>query len=95
MLRVPHKEWTCVSVDNLEATDAACEMCRTHEIRYVHHMEHPDCQESLAVGCICAEENEFSAMQRNVAVAGFRYNTLGCRRCLSDDTRCRRFRPGL
>ena len=36
---VPHRGWTCVSVDDLGAPDAVCEMCETQAIRYVHHME--------------------------------------------------------
>ena len=63
---VPHKGWICVSVDDLGAPDAVCEMCETREIRYVHHMEHPDYSDSLAVGCICAEnmENDYEAPRR-------------------------------
>lgn len=33
-------------------------MCEIQEIRYVHHMEHPDYPHSLAVGCVCAENME-------------------------------------
>ena len=60
---VPHERWTCVSVEDLVAPDAICEMCETKEIRYVHHMEHPDYWESLSVGCICAAnmENDYEA----------------------------------
>ena len=63
---VPHKGWTCVSVDDLGAPDAVCEMCETQEIRYVHHMEHPDYRKSLAVGCICAQnmEDDYEAPRR-------------------------------
>ena len=63
---VPHKGWTCVSVDDLGVPDTVCEMCETQEIRYVHHMEHPDYRESLAVGCICAQhmENDYEAPRR-------------------------------
>ncbi len=55
---VPHKGWTCTSVDDLGAPDEVCQMCETQDIRYVHHMEHPDYPESLAVRCICAEQME-------------------------------------
>ena len=63
---VPHKGWTCVSVDDLGAPDAVCEMCETREIRHVHHMQHPDYRESLGVGCICAlqMENGKEALRR-------------------------------
>jgi len=52
---VPHKEWTCTSVEDLGAPDAICEICETQEIRYVHHMEHQDYPDVLGVGCVCAE----------------------------------------
>lgn len=63
---VPHKGWTCTSVEDLGAPDAVCEMCETLEIRYVHHMEHPDYPEALDVGCVCAEnmENDYEAPRR-------------------------------
>jgi len=75
---VPHRGWICVSVDDLGTPDAVCEMCETQEIRYVHHMEHPDYRESLGVGCICAQhmENDYEAPRRrertlrNAAAAG-------------------------
>ncbi len=55
---VPHKGWSCVDVEDLGEPAATCEMCETQEIRYVHHMEHPDYRETLAVGCVCAEHME-------------------------------------
>ena len=55
---VPHKGWSCVNVEDLEAPDAVCEMCETQEIRYVHYMEHPDYRNILGVGCVCAEYME-------------------------------------
>lgn len=55
---VPHKGWTCTSVEDLGAPDETCEVCETRDIRYVHHMQHPDYPESLAVGCICADHME-------------------------------------
>jgi hypothetical protein len=63
---VPHKGWSCVSVEDREAPDAICEMCEVQEIRYVHHMEHPDYAETLAVGCVCAErmEDDYEAPRR-------------------------------
>lgn len=55
---VPHKSWTCTSVEDLGAPDETCEVCETQDIRHVHHMEHPDYPESLAVRCVCAEHME-------------------------------------
>ena len=48
---VPHKGWTCTSVEGLGAPDEVCQMCETQGIRHVRHMEHPDYPERLAVGC--------------------------------------------
>jgi hypothetical protein len=41
-------------------------MCEIHEIRYVHHMQHPDYPDVLGVGCICAEhmEEDYEAPRR-------------------------------
>ncbi len=41
-------------------------MCETQDIRYIHHMEHPDHPESLEVGCVCAEhmENDYEGPRR-------------------------------
>jgi len=63
---VPHKGWTCTSVDDLGTPDQVCEMRETQDIRYVHHMEHPDYPESLGVRCVCAEnmENDYEGPRR-------------------------------
>ena len=63
---VPHKGWTFTSVDDLGGPAAVCEMCETQDIRYVHHMEHPDYPETLGVGCVCAEnmESNYEAPRR-------------------------------
>jgi hypothetical protein len=55
---VPHKGWSCVSVEDLGAPDGVCEMCETRGVRYIHHMQHPDYPHVVAVGCICAEKME-------------------------------------
>src|SRR5271155_341896 len=63
----PHKGWTCSGIEDLGEAAATCEMCETQEIRYVHHMEHPDYSGSLACGCVCAgrmEENYEGARRR-------------------------------
>ena len=67
---VPHKGWTCVDIEDLGATNHVCEMCETQEVRYVHLMTHPDYEETLRVGCICAghmEEDLVGARHREVA----------------------------
>ena len=63
---MPHKGWTCVSVEDLGALDAVCQMCETQEIRYVHHMEHSAYEEVLGVGCVCAAkmEDDYEAPRR-------------------------------
>lgn len=63
-LGMPHKGWRCVGVHDLgdgvgsgeEIDYAACEMCGNERIRFVHVMEHPDCDTQCEVGCICAEK---------------------------------------
>ncbi len=60
---VPHRGWYCTGVEDV--CDGAefcspdifetCEMCEVAQIRYVHFMEHDDYPDTLAVGCICAE----------------------------------------
>ena len=52
---VPHKGWSWDGVDDLGSLDGHCEMCGT-EIRYVHHMSHPEWDGGLGVGCVCAEK---------------------------------------
>jgi hypothetical protein len=55
---VPHKGWTCVDIIDLEEPSQECEMCETSMVRYIHCMEHPDYEDSLEVGCICAGHME-------------------------------------
>jgi hypothetical protein len=55
---VPHRGWTCVDIEDLGEPSAQCEMCESQEIRYVHHMEHPAYNGTLAVGCVCAGHME-------------------------------------
>jgi hypothetical protein len=64
---VPHQGWVCVDVEDLGAPTAVCEMCETHEIRYVHSMKHPVYAAVLECGCICAgnmEQNQQGARDR-------------------------------
>jgi hypothetical protein len=55
---VPHRGWICVEIEDLGKPQKKCEMCESQTIRYVHHMEHPDYAEILAVGCVCAGHME-------------------------------------
>jgi hypothetical protein len=71
---VPHKGWTCVGTEDLREDDpdaalATCQMCKVQEIRYVHHMTHPDYTGGLDVGCVCAEkmEEDYTAARRREA----------------------------
>jgi hypothetical protein len=50
---LPKRGWSCVDVEDLGGVDSHCEMCGT-EIRYVHHMVHPDIGREYETGCICA-----------------------------------------
>lgn len=53
----PHKGWDEVNVVDafeLGEEDVHCEMCNT-EIRNIHILKHPEIQEDIRVGCICAE----------------------------------------
>lgn len=53
---VPHKGWTCVNTDDLGEPAQRCGMCESADIRYVHYMKHPDYEEILGVGRVCAEK---------------------------------------
>lgn len=55
---VPHKGWTCVDFEDLEEPSEICQMCELAEIRYVHIMRHPEYEEDLRCGCVCAEHME-------------------------------------
>jgi hypothetical protein len=55
---VPHRGWACVEVEGLGELAAVCEMCESQEIRYAHHMQHPNYTDILVVGCICAGHME-------------------------------------
>ncbi len=64
---VPHKGWTCVDIEDLGEPSAECEMCESQSIRYVHHMQHPQYANVLAVGCVCAGhmEGDLAASRRS------------------------------
>lgn len=80
---VPHKGWHCVDVEDLGAPQQECEMCESQTIRYVHHMEHPDYPDALAVGCVCAGHMEGSLMAARHREASMRSRTAKRARWLS------------
>lgn len=51
---IPHSEWVCVGVEDLEEPTQTCEMCEFKQIRYVHRMRHSDYAGELRVGVDCA-----------------------------------------
>lgn len=55
---VPHKGWVCVDIEDLRAPSLQCEMCESQQIRFIHHMEHPNYPDVLQVGCDCAGHME-------------------------------------
>ncbi len=55
---VPRKGWQFRDFEDLEDLSGICEMCETRPIRYVHYMEHPNYDEVLGVGRVCAERME-------------------------------------
>lgn len=57
---VPHRGWTCLEIEDLGEPSQTCEMCESSEIRYAHHMSHPEYAGELVVGCICAGHLEGS-----------------------------------
>lgn len=55
---VPHRGWTCVEIEDLGAPGAVCDMCESQPIRFIHYMEHPRYDGTLACGCVCAGHME-------------------------------------
>ena len=55
---VPHKGWACIDIEDLGSPTHICEMCESQEVRFAHHMQHPDWPDVLVVGCICAGHME-------------------------------------
>jgi hypothetical protein len=65
---VPHKDWTCIDIEDLGEPLLTCEMCDSQIIRYVHYMSHPNYATELKVGCDCAghmEGNLLNAHKRD------------------------------
>lgn len=58
---VPHKDWSCTGVQDLETPSQQCEMCESSMVRYVHYMKHPRYNRELAVGCVCAGHMEHNS----------------------------------
>lgn len=63
--KFPKKGWFCEDVTDLSCGDNGCsccrqicQMCEYMEIRYVHHMIHPDKGLTLDTGCDCASKLE-------------------------------------
>lgn len=52
---LPRRGWVLSDVEDLEEPVHECEACGYPAVRYVHHLEHPDADRSLAVGCVCSE----------------------------------------
>jgi len=69
---IPHKDWVCIAVEDLEQASERCEMCGNEGIRYVHTMWHETYPKELLVGCVCAEkmemEYEISPQQREAGL---------------------------
>lgn len=55
---VPHIGWKNINMEDLGDDMKLCMMCESSEIRYAHHMEHPEYNGTLMVGCICAQHME-------------------------------------
>jgi hypothetical protein len=53
---VPHRGWTLLYVVDHDEPDHQCEMCGNPEVRYVHHIAHPEYAGELLVGCVCCEK---------------------------------------
>jgi hypothetical protein len=67
-INVPHKGWTCIDIEDKGEPISLCEMCESQIIRYIHYMKHPQYEDILGVGCVCAgkmEDNYVSAKIRD------------------------------
>lgn len=61
---IPHKGWEYIGIEDLgedkcsgePITYERCEMCGNEKIRYVHILWHPDYDEEIRVGRICASK---------------------------------------
>jgi len=80
---VPHTGWNCVDIEDLGEPQLTCEMCESQTIRYVHYMEHPNYQEVLQVGCICAGNMEGDLAASRTREASMKSRTAKRKRWLS------------
>lgn len=87
---VPHKGWQCVDVEDLGEPSAICEMCEAHEIRYVHHMQHPAYSDILGCGCVCAGHMENDYEGARLREKGLRNASSRRQRWLTRDWRTSR-----
>lgn len=61
---IPHKGWSLLDVIDVREDNQpedkteyeSCMMCGNEKIRYVHIVEHFEVNETLRVGCVCAEK---------------------------------------
>ena len=69
-----HKGWACIEMEDPgphECNWITCEMCQCSAVRYAHHMRHPNHNETLKVGSICAgnmETDLIAAMRREAEI---------------------------
>ncbi len=73
---VPHRGWVFQFLEDLGDLDGTCEMCETQSIRYVHYMAHPDYDDVLGVGSVCAGhmEEDYAAAREREKQARSRFN---------------------
>ena len=54
---LPHAGWQYVDIYSLNPDERQlCDMCQTMKIRHVHVMEHPDVEELVEAGAVCASK---------------------------------------
>lgn len=54
---LPHAGWQYVDIYSLKRDERQlCDMCQTMKIRHVHVMEHPDVDELIEAGAVCASK---------------------------------------
>ena len=68
---VPKSGWSFDWIEDIGEPDFICEMCEVQDIRYIHHMTHPEFGE-LLVGCICAGHMEADPARAVVREAEFK-----------------------
>lgn len=71
---LPHKGWSYQGVEDLGDLIGACEMCG-RSIRYVHYVSHDDVDETLGVGCVCAEHLTEDRLTPSAREGGLRRRT--------------------